>query len=126
MDSMHSSRAANTVANSSAMKWSALLDAGAILAELAGVKPSPQCAAAKRFPMDLRDAVGWRRGAMENALSDLSAVMEPGISALLAVLARGADARPAAGALWAEFDQARNALLALAPVAGPGGPRRSA
>ncbi|WJY19669.1 hypothetical protein QQS45_05480 [Alteriqipengyuania flavescens] len=110
---------------SHAMRWGALLDAGAVLADLAGVAQERPDAAAKAFPLAMREAEGRRRAAMEGALSDIAAVMEPGMAALLAVLARGADARPAARALWSEFAASRDALLAMVP-AGSNGPRRSA
>jgi len=107
-------------------KWLALLDAGAAIATLAEIAPDPpigpQDEAVRRFPQALRAAGGWRRRMAENGIDDLAAIIEPGIAALLAVQARGADARPAARALWQEFEHARDTLLSLAfpsPV-GPG------
>lgn len=107
------------------MRWGALQDAGAVLADLAGADAPADSPAARSFPIALKEAEGWRRRAMEGALADIAAFMEPGIAALLAVLARGADAQPAARALWREYEASRSALLALAP-AGHNGPRRSA
>ena len=113
-------------ASSTSMKWTALHDAAAVVAGLAGLeeeRPSPEI---RNFPALIRDAASWRRQTAERGIDDLAAIMEPGIAALLAVNARGADAGAPAMALWREFHAARAVLLALAPPVGPLGPRRGA
>ena len=104
-------------ATAMSMKWSALHDAAGVVASLAGETAEPMQPEVRNFPATIRDAGGWRRGAAEEGIDDVSAIMEPGLAALLAVHARGADAAPAARALWQEFKAARDALLALLPPA---------
>ncbi|HSG35571.1 MAG TPA: hypothetical protein VLA37_13640 [Sphingomonadaceae bacterium] len=103
-------------AGSAELKWAVLGNAAGIVAQLAGVEPAGQHA----FPEAIFAATGWRRELAEKSLDDLVAVLEPGIAALIAVNARNADARPAAQALWREFEASRDALLALAPVGANG------
>ena len=59
-------------------------------------------------------AEGELRELVEESIADLAAVMEPGLSALIAAHARGASPQAAAGALWQEFLDARDAVIALA------------
>lgn len=113
-------------ASATSMKWAALQDAAAVVANLAGIEVDRPTAEVRNFPAVIRDASGWRKELAEKGIDDLAAIMEPGIAALLAVNARGSDPGPAALALWREFHEARAALLALAPPAGAMGPRRSA
>ena len=113
-------------ASATSMRWSALGDAGTVLATLAGVEPEAPSRALRNFPVLIRDCPQWRRELAENMVADLAAVMEPGIAALLAVNARGADPRPAARALWQEFSAARAAVLSLLPPAGDMGQPRMA
>jgi len=113
-------------ASITSMKWAALQDAAQVVATLAGLEPERPSPEIRNFPAVIRDAGDWRRETAEKGIDDLAAIMEPGIAALLAVNARGADAGPPAMALWREFHAARAALLALAPLPGTMGPRRSA
>jgi hypothetical protein len=113
-------------ASATSMKWTALHDAAAVVANLAGLEEERPSAEIRNFPAVIRDAPSWRRETAERGIDDLTAIMEPGIAALLAVNARGADAEAPALALWKEFHAARAAILALAPPAGPLGPRRGA
>jgi hypothetical protein len=106
--------------------WSAMQDAGAAVALLAGVDSEGPSAAARAFPAQIRDAGGWRLELASSGMTDLAAILEPGLAALLAARARGHDARAPARMLWDEFCAARDALIALAPQAGAMGPRRSA
>ncbi len=110
-------------ASAFSMKWSALHDAAGVVAALAGIQPEPMDLRMRSFPASIRDCGGWRAELAEQALADLTAVMEPGITALLAVHARGVDPAAPAAALWQEFCTAREALLALLP---PGGALRCA
>jgi len=113
-------------ANATSLRWSALGDAGQVVALLAGVDPEGTNRTIRNFPVLIRDCPPWRRELAENMVADLAAVMEPGIAALLAVNARGADPRAAARALWREFANARAAVLALLPPTGDMGPPRLA
>jgi hypothetical protein len=97
------------------MKWSALHDATAVVATLAGLAPESMRPEIRNYPALMRDVGGWRREMAEQGIDDLAAFMEPGLSALLAVNARGADPTSAALALWQEFQNSRAALLALIP-----------
>jgi len=108
------------------MRWSALHDAAAVVASLAGIEAPAMSAQQRNFPAAIRDVGGWRREQAETGIEDISAVMEPGLSALLAVQARGADAGAPAAALWEEFVRARDAVIGLLPVSPAQGPRRSA
>ncbi|MFC4253939.1 hypothetical protein ACFOWT_00805 [Croceibacterium xixiisoli] len=102
-------------ANATGIRWAAMCDAAEIVCVMAGMEPEKPNRAIRNFPVLIRDAEAWRRSQAENAVSDLSSVMEHGLAALLAIRGRGADARPAAMALWAEFASARAAILALLP-----------
>ncbi len=100
------------------MKWSALHDAAAVVAALAGQPVEARRAEVRNFPAVVRDLGGWRYDEARRGIDDLAAMMEPGLSALLAVRARGIAAVPAAEALWQEFLLAREALLDLVPQQG--------
>ncbi|TIX49294.1 hypothetical protein E5222_15230 [Alteraurantiacibacter aquimixticola] len=108
------------------MRWAAVLDAGKVVAALAGMEAERPSKQVRNFPVLLRECPKWKRELAENGVKDLAAVMEPGIAALLAINARGADPRHAARALWREFSTARAAIIALLPPSGDMGPRRSA
>lgn len=97
------------------MRWKALMEAGQVVAMLAGLEAERPSAAIRDFPSLIRGSEPWRQDLADHGCADLAAVMEPGISALLAINARGADCRPAAQALWREFAAGRSALLALLP-----------
>lgn len=113
-------------ASAISMKWAALGDAAEIVAMLAGQEPEKANPASRNFPAVIRDAGGWRHEAARKGIEDLAAMMEPGLAALLAVNARGANPSVPAQALWREYSNAKQALLALAPPTGNMGPRRSA
>ena len=108
------------------MKWSALHDAAAVVAALAGILPDAMTADMRNFPAAMRDAGGWRRAMAEQGIEDMSAFMEPGLSALLAVHARGVSPSAPALALWQEFIAARDALMMLTPPPSEAGPIRRA
>lgn len=108
------------------MKWSALHDAAAVVASLAGVAAETMRPEIRNYPAQMRDVGGWRGEMAEQGVDDLAAIMEPGLAALLAVHARGADASAAALALWQEFYAARNSLLQLAPAPDAPAPKRVA
>lgn len=113
-------------ANSTSMRWAALLEAGKVVCALAGQAAEQPSRQVRAFPVLVRDCPKWQRELAENSVADLAAVMEPGIAALLAINARGADPRPAARALWQEFTSARGAILDMLPKGSDMGPRRSA
>lgn len=98
-----------------AMKWSALHDAAAVVATLAGQAGNGMSNEMRAFPTVMHDAGGWRQVLAGQGIDDLAAIMEPGLAALLAAHARGADTSAPALALWEEFLSARAALLALTP-----------
>lgn len=95
-----------------AAKWAALHAAADVVASLAGIAAGrPQdIVAAERLG-------GWRLNLVRQGIDDIAAMMEPGLAALLTVHGQGGDPRPAAAALWREFDRARQPLLALVHAA---------
>ena len=117
---------ARASASGTSLRWSALCEAGLVVAMLAGIEAEPPDRAVRSLPALLRDAEGWRRELADGAIADLAAMMEPGLAALLAINARGQDCRVPAQALWHEFVAARAAIIALLPPAGALGPLRSA
>ncbi|WP_374407397.1 hypothetical protein [Pelagerythrobacter sp.] len=121
----HSPRPARSDVSLSA-QWSAMRDAGAAVALLAGVEADRPGPAERNFAAAIADAGGWRLALAREGLTDLGAMLQPGLAALLAVKARGHDAAAPARALWGEYRVACDALLALAPEVGAMGPRRSA
>jgi hypothetical protein len=100
-------------ANALSMKWSALHDAAATVALLAGIEAQAMTQDVRAFPLSVRDAPPAVRELVENGVADIAAIMEPGLSALIAAHARGASPHAAAMALWDEFLGARDALMAL-------------
>lgn len=106
---------ATVKASSTSLRWAALVEAGQVVAMLAGLGAERPGKEIRNFPALIRDAEKWRRDMADNGCVDLAAVMEPGIAALLEINARGADCKPAALALWHEFVAARTAMLALLP-----------
>jgi len=113
-------------AGSVSMRWAALGEAGKVVALLAGVSSETPSRELRDFPVLLRDCSADRREIAESAISDLSAIMEPGLAALMAINARGGDCGVAARALPEELIEARTAIIALLPPSGAMGPRRSA
>lgn len=99
-----------------AARWYALQDAAGAVALLAGLDRLPLPAELRGLPILLDRAPDWRRAAIERAIDDLAAIMEPGIAALLAVRNHGIDATVPALALWSEFAAARDALVAMLPI----------
>lgn len=99
-------------------RWTALTNAGTVVAALAGIAAAQPSERVRDFPALIRACSAWRQDLAENRIADLTAVMEPGIAVLLKVNARGDDPTPAARALWHEFDCARNAILGLLPDKG--------
>jgi hypothetical protein len=105
--------AASTEHGLAVVRWQALMEAGELVAELAGADAALASEELRSVPKLIGQADGWRREYAERGIDDLAAVMEPGIAALLAINESGADPRPAARALWREFLAARGALLTL-------------
>ncbi len=122
----HFSNRASAGANSTSLRWAALIEAGKVVAALAGMPLEQPGRQIRNFPVLLRECPAWKRELAENSVADLAAVMEPGISALLAISARGADPRPAARALWQEYCVSRDAILGLLPKGSEHAPRRTA
>lgn len=101
-------------AGATSLKWSALHEAAATVARMAGLPGEPIRPDVRNFPAHLVEAGGWRRTLAEQGIDDLVAIMEPGLAALLAAHGRGATPVAAAAALWHEFIAARDAMLAIA------------
>lgn len=99
--------------SSLAPKWTALHAAAEVVASLAGI----DAGRAQDLPAAVEQVGGWRLDLIRQGIDDIVAIMEPGLSALLKVHGQGGDPRPAAAALWQEFDRARQPLLALARAA---------
>ena len=95
-----------------ARKWVALHRAAAAVAELTGhvaeELPDPGS-----FAATVAQLPPGRRRMIDEGLSDLIAVMEPGLTALLSIHKRGGDASTSAKALWREFVSARAAVQSL-------------
>ncbi len=113
-------------ANALSMKWSALHDAAATVALLAGIESQAMTQEVRVFPVALRDAQPAVRQLVEDGMADIAAIMEPGLAALIAAHARGAGPHAAAAALWHEFLSTRDALMALAASRTPPTKLRSA
>ena len=104
------------LADRRAQKWAALQEAARALRTLSGTGATAPHG-------ELRDLAGialradpWRQKLLDEAIEDLSAVMEAGLAALLALHARGGNAAAAALALCEEFDAAEAAVRALVPA----------
>ena len=97
-------------------KWVALHDSADILAALAGVEPGPETVVLD-FRATMRGAAPWQRELAERAIEDVAAALQPGLCALRSIEARGSDTTVAARGLWAEFAEARAAVLALSSLA---------
>ncbi len=95
------------------LKWTALHEAAAVVAALAGVPQQPLAPELRGFTGALARAPHFRRELAEQGVDDLTAIMQPGIAALIAVRSHGGDATAPATALWHEFTSSRDALVAL-------------
>ena len=95
------------------LKWTALHDAAAVVAALAGIPQQPLAVGLRDFAGAVANAPQFRRELAQQGVEDLTAIMQPGLAALIAVRSRGGDATVPAGALWQEFTASRDALLAM-------------
>ena len=98
-----------------AARWNAVHEAAAVVAALAAQPAGALDGRTRNFPDTMAQAGGQRLAVARQGIDDLAVILETGIRALLAVHARGASPLAAAQALRAEFGNARDALLALAP-----------
>lgn len=114
------------VTAATSIRWAAVMEAGVVVAMLAGIEAERPNKQIRNLPTSLRDCDPWQREVAVGGIEDLAAVMEAGLAALLGINARGANCRAAAIALWREFVTARSALMALIPPAGALGPLRIA
>ena len=94
-----------------AARWAALHTAATAVAHLAQLDPEREGGAAPDFAAMITDAPDWKADLLNNGLDDIAAFMQSGLTALLAVNAAGRNPAAAAAALWAEFEQSRDALL---------------
>lgn len=95
------------------LKWTALHDAAAVVAALAGIPQQPLAAGLRDFSGAVANAPQFLRELAQQGVEDLTAIMQPGLAALIAVRSRGGDATVPAAALWQEFTASRDALLAM-------------
>ena len=98
-------------------QWRALHAAADAVQALAGAESAGQAVPLdqlQHFPEAVVALSGGRRRLVEDGLSDLVAIMEPGLAALLSVQERGGNASVPARALWQEFASARDMLVAVA------------
>lgn len=95
------------------LKWSALHEAAATIASIAGIEPEASSSQIRNFPATVRDAGGRRRERAQRGIEDLTAILEPGLKALLEAMARNAAPAPPARVLYEEFLAARNAMLLM-------------
>jgi hypothetical protein len=96
-----------------AQKWTALHEAAAVVAALAGLPQQPLAPELRGFAEAVARAPRFRRELAEQGVEDMAAIMEPGLAALIAVHTAGRDASAPARALWQEFTTSRDSLLAL-------------
>ena len=95
-------------------RWRALRAAADAVLMLSGEPIQPGMPADLRhFPTAIAALTGGRRRLVDEGLSDLVAIMEPGLAALLAVHERGGNVAVPAKALWHEFVSARDMLVAI-------------
>jgi hypothetical protein len=94
--------------------WTALLEAAAVVAMLAGLPAEPLDEQLRAFGTAVAQAPHWLSEVVGQEIEDLAAIMEPGLAALITVHSGGRDSAAPARALWGEFVAARDALLALA------------
>ena len=106
--------------------WSAIEDAAATVAMIAGIPREQSDPRTRQLASAMRDAPAWQQAMAMDRIDDISAMLRPGLAALLAVNARGQSPVAPAQTLWQEYVAARDALLALIPERGGMGPRRSA
>ncbi len=102
--------------DAAARKWSALHEAAALVAALAGTEDHWSAAELAHYPAMLAAAPPWRRDLAGQGIEDLTAIMKPGLAALIAVRSGGGEAAVPARALWEEYAISRDALLALVAV----------
>lgn len=96
-------------------RWQDLHTMGQQIAAMAQLAEEPMTGPLADFPQRLSDIAPWQRDLAEQALEDLDAILQPGLTALRAIEKRGHDTTAPALALWREYRNAREALLAMAP-----------
>lgn len=94
-------------------RWEAVHDAANAVAAQAQLGREKAVGAIESLPARACAAGGERLRLVENALGDLTAIMQVGLRALLGAAGQGRDTTAAALTLWREFHSARGAILAL-------------
>ena len=116
------SAAGHPEASQLARQWAVVQDAGAAVASIAGIAPENPGPRVRTFFAQLQAVGGARLRLAENHVADMAAILQPGLAALLAVGTRGQDISAPALALWQEYHEAREAMLALVPDDGAAAP----
>ena len=101
-------------ADALAARWDTLHAQAEQLAHLAMISPEQAPAARMALVSMLGEAEEWQRELVQRAIEDIDAMMSQGLTALATVTERGQDASVPALALWREFHQAREAVVAVA------------
>ena len=96
-------------------RWLELHALGQQIAAKAQLAKEPLDGRVSEFPKQIAGAAPWNRELADQALEDIEAILQPGLTALNAIEARGHDTTAPALALWREYHNAREGLLALAP-----------
>lgn len=100
-----------------AAKWGAIHEAARAVGALAQLGDEPPSEAVTSLPNRAAALDPQKFGLIERMVDDIDAIMQPGIAVLLAPEIANRQSVDAALSLWCEFRNARDAVLALAPVA---------
>lgn len=95
------------------IEWELLLDTGARVAQLAG-ETDRGASGARELLGRIAGMAPAHRSLLEQQMTDLAGLMQPGMLTLEIVAAKGRNIRMAAAELWREFVDARDAILAMA------------
>ncbi|MDY7096534.1 MAG: hypothetical protein SXU28_00195 [Pseudomonadota bacterium] len=112
-DQARSMRIDAAAAGNLAERWRSLHDQSCRLAILAELSPEPFAGEIEAFLDRLALASDWRRNVIEQHISDMAAMMQPGMTAIDTLVSRDVSAHAPALALWREFYNARETVLAL-------------
>ena len=94
-------------------RWRELHDQAGKIAQMAQLSPERFDGAIAALPDRISDAPNWKRSLAWQHIEDIDAMMRPGFAALATITSRGASAHVPTLALWREFYNARDAVMAL-------------
>lgn len=97
-------------------RWATLHRRAQQVGQLAALASEPLDGPLATIPARIAEAGEARFEIALDALEDIDAMLLPGLAALGALSARGRDPTAPALALWREFYNARQAILALCPL----------